>query len=355
MSHTKALAIAQRPAAKATDAQLAQINTYTLREFGAEELVVREYALAHNCIDRDRECFDEALLQDFARTLPGKGVFIRHPSGWDGDSGPGEGRVFAASLQSMSLEEARTMLREPTLTLPPDRSLVTVLMASAFFVRTGENEALLTKMDAGIASDVSIGFNASDRNRVQGSDGIELNAWRWSGPGEALEMSMVWLGAQPGARAIKASKPHTPEEPAMSDTKDTASVDALKAAQPKAAQFDAIKSALGADAALADDATQLAALALAGKAYRSSLVDQVIKADRLSGLVGDTDADVAGARKEYDALPLRTLKFMADKAATSTAGSDEPRLQGGDPNTARTTADKSASTDNAPALIAGAL
>lgn len=348
----KTLALCQKAAGVATDAQLSLINGYTLREFAAEELVVREYALAHNCIDRDRECFDEALLQDFARTLPGKGAFIRHPGGWDGDSGPGEGRVFQASLETMSLDAARTLLREPGLTLPPDRSTVTVLKASAYYVRTTENASLLLKMEAGIASDVSIGFNASDRNRIKQGE-VEFNASRWLGPGEALEMSVVWLGAQPGARATKSHTPHTPEDSVM-DPKDNAAAEELKTVKPKASLYDAIKTALGADAALADDPAALAALVASGKAYRNDLVDTVIKADRLSGAVGDTDQAVNEARKDYEALPLRTLKFMAEKAADSAgnAKANQPGITGGDPNAAKHAPAPKAGNDTTPAPFA---
>lgn len=346
----KTLALCQKAAGVATDAQLSLINGYTLREFAAEELVVREYALAHNCIDRDRECFDEALLQNFATTLPGKGAFIRHPGGWDGDSGPGEGRVFQAAIETMSLEAARTLLREPGLTLPPDRSTVTVLKASAYYVKTTENASLLLKMEAGIASDVSIGFNASDRNRIKQGD-IEVNVWRWEGPGEALEMSVVWLGAQPGARATKSHTPHTPEDSDM-EPKDNAAAEELKTVKPKATQFDAIKAALGTDAALADDPAALAALVACGKTYRSDLIETVIKSERLSGALGDTEQVVSDARKEYEALPLRTLKFMAEKSANTGAENNKPGITGGDPNAAKHAPDPQAGKDTTPALFA---
>lgn len=332
-ARAKVLALHQKSVGSPSEAQLSLINGYTLRPFAADELVVREYQLAHNCIDRDRECFDEALLQDFARTLPGKGVFIRHPGGWDGDSGPGEGRVFQASLETMSLEAARSLLREPALALPPDRATVTVLKASAYFARTDANAALFTKMDAGIVSDVSIGFNATDRERIKQGD-VEINVWRYTGPGEALEMSHVWLGAQPGARATKALNPQSPEERTM-DPKDSQAADALKAAQPKAAQIDALKAALGDDAALADDAVALATLVQAGKAHRGDLVDTIVKAERLAGAVADTDEAVAAAKKDYAALPLRALKMLAEKARQALPGS-QPGITGGDPNAAKT-------------------
>lgn len=337
-AHHKTAPLRQKAVATATEAQLAAINGYTLREFGADEVMVREYILAHNCIDRDKECFDEALLADFARTLPGKGVFIRHPGGWDGDSGPGEGRIFDAAIEETTLDAARTLLRQPDLALPPDRTRVTLLKTWAYFARTSENEALLTKHDAGIVSDVSVGFTASERNRIKDAAGNEYNAWRWVGPGEGLEQSLVWLGAQPGARAVKAGNRNNsqPEESDM-DLQQTqqklATTEAsLNAAQPKAAKFDAIESALGDSKALADSPAELASLVDAGKGYRKSLVDTVIKADRADGTLGDDEAAVSEARKDYEAMPLRALKSLAARAEKAMEGNDQPGVTGSDPN-----------------------
>lgn len=331
----------QKALATATDAQMAAINGYTLREFAAEEVMVREYVLAHNCIDRDKECFDEALLADFARTLPGKGVFVRHPGGWDGDSGPGEGRIFDAATEDTTLEAARTLLRQPDLTLPPDRQRVTLLKTWAYFARTQENEALLTKHDAGIVSDVSLGFTASERNRIKGPDGIELNAWRWVGPGEGLEQSLVWLGAQPGARAIKSATTTRNTEESDMDLQQTqqklASTEAaLNDAKPKAMAHDALKSALkgvGAEG-LVDQPEQLAVLVEAGKGYRDSLVETIVKADRLEGCLADDEKAIADARKDYVAMPMRALKTLAARAEKALEGKSDAGVKGGDPNTA---------------------
>lgn len=335
----KTFALRQKALATATDAQMAAINGYTLREFTADEVMVREYILAHNCIDRDKECFDEQLLADFARTLPGKGVFVRHPGGWDGDSGPGEGRIFDAATEETTLDAARTLLRQPDLTLPPDRQRVTLLRTWAYFARTTENEALLTKHDAGIVSDVSLGFTASERNRIKGPDGIELNAWRWVGPGEGLEQSLVWLGAQPGARAIKsATTTRNSEESDMDQQqiqqKLTTVENELSTAKPKAAAHDSLKAALknaGLEE-LADQPEQLVVLVGAGKSYCAELVDTIVKADRAEGTLGDDEKDVEAAKKEYAAMPLRALKTLAARAAKALEGGDQAGVAGGDPN-----------------------
>jgi hypothetical protein len=336
-ARTKTFALRQKTAGVATAEQLQVINTYTLREFAADEVMVREYVLAHNCIDRDKECFDEALLADFSRTLPGKGIFIRHPGGWDGDTGPGEGLIFAAAIEQVSLEKARELLRQPDLTLPPDRSMVSLLKTSGFFAKTPDNEAFLIKHDAGIVSQVSVAFTASERNRIKGPDGIELNAWRWVGPGEGLEQSLVWLGAQPGARAIKNANRNSEDQTVDQNEiqqKLTQTEGHLAAAKPKAAAYDALKAALGDNAGLADDPAQLVVLVDAGKAFRNDLVETIVKADRAAGRLGDDEAAVTAAKKDYEAMPMRALKALAERVDMS-GNTSTPGVGAGNPNASK--------------------
>ena len=319
-------------------AQLAAIRTYTLRDFTAEELVVREFALAHNAVDRDGEVFSEGVLSDFVRTIPGKSVHIRHPSGWDGDSGPGEGRVFGARIVRMSHDAARTLLREPDMQWPPDHMDAVLLMVDAYYVRTPENEAFLLKLDAGIAGEVSIGFAGGRTERVKGPDDIELNVWRWQGPAEAREMSHVWLGAQPGARATKsAPRNPNPEESEMDKDEekqlrdDLAQAKATAEASTKAsAALDAIRKALGDSAALLDQPADLAAAVSAGISYRKALVDDLVTAERHAGVTGDTDDEIKAAVELFNALPVEKLKALVTRYAAPMA--QHAQLRGGDPN-----------------------
>lgn len=335
----KALTIAVRKAvASPTAEQLAAIAQFTVREMKAEELYVREYIVGHNAIDRDRECFDEALLGEFARTFPGKGLFVRHPTGWDGDTGPGEGRIFAARVEQMSLEDARKVLREPNLQLPPDRSMVSVLYASAYIAVTGDNECLRTKLDAGVAGDVSIGFSAAGTESVNDRSGNSV-ARRWKAPGEALELSLVWLGAQPGARTHKnATREGNAVDQVTKEQLDTANKAAsdaqadLKAAQPKAKAYDAAAAALGdANKALLEQPTELAKAVADGQAFRKSLVDDIVAADRASGRVkADTEEEVASIKAAYAAMPTAALKTLHEGATKGAAG--VTRLAPSDPN-----------------------
>lgn len=334
--HTKLFSACFKAAGEATPEQLAAIRAYTLRDFTPAELMVRTFALAHNGIDRDKECLDETLLADFARTIVGKGCYIVHPSSWRSDGGPAEGRVFGARLETMSFDDARKLLREPSLTFPPDRTQATLLFTDVFFARTDENGALLTKMDAGIAGDVSIAFSATGPVPMKDNEGRDLSAHRWLSPGEAFEQSLVWLGAQPGARAVKTFSPEnadmnlTPEQIKALETENAA----LKAQQADGAkavtQLAALKTALGDHAALLDDGAKLAAAVTNGKAAHAALVDEIVAAERQAGICGDTDEDVAGAKALYADFPIAKLHKLAKSLeGRAPAGA---RIAGGDPN-----------------------
>lgn len=213
--HRKTIAIRAKAAnGKPSAEQLAAINVYALDALTADQVYVRTAYLAHNGIDRDNEVFDGALLREFARSLPGKGLFVRHPGGWDGDSGPGVGRWFEARVVSMTVDEARAALREPNLQWPDGTEQAELLEASYYIPRSDKNADLITDVNAGVASDVSIGFRASQRTDIMDANG-EVIARRLHAPGEALEGSLVWLGAQPGARTVKSLERDRPAAPGL--------------------------------------------------------------------------------------------------------------------------------------------
>lgn len=337
-NRAKSMQVCVKAAADATDAQLAAIRQYTLRDFTPDELMVRTFVLAHNGIDRDNECFDEPLLGDFMRSIVGKGCYVCHPGGWNGDGGPAEGRVFGAELQRMSFEAARQMLREPNLQFPPDRTEAVLLTTDTFFVRTPDNQSLLAKLDGGVAGDISIGFNATGPQQLNDADGRELTAERWQSPGEALEQSLVWLGAQQGARAVKNAPRKTeqqetamtPEEIKALQTKN-AELEAAKAAGEKAVQsLDALRKALGDDAALLDAPEKLAGAIADGRKFHKSLVDDIVTLERHLKITGDSDEDVKAARELYDVMPIGKLETV--RKGLEARQSPATRVKGGDPN-----------------------
>lgn len=346
----KTLSVAIKSAGEPTAEQMTAIRAYTLADVPAEKLYVRTFALAHNAIDRDNEAFDEGLLADFARTLPGKGLFIKHPTGWDGDSGPGKGRWFGARTERMGLDEAREMLRAPDLQWPPGTETAVLLMADAYLVRTAGNADLLDEIDGGVVSDVSIGFRANTREGITDADGHELTSTRLLGPGEALEGSLVWLGAQPGARAIKnANRTTGTEETDVTVTKEqyeaakTAQTAAeekaanlqrdLDAAKPAAEEIKALRTALGDDAHLIDKPEVLADAVKANAAYRDGLVDSIVAAERALGLCGDDAEAVEAAKAIHAGESTARLKTLADHYGARTPKGS--RMPAGDPAATR--------------------
>lgn len=321
----KSLALCIKAAGDPSADQLAKLRPFMLADIPAEQLYVRTFALAHNAIDRDDEAFDDQLLADFARTLPGKGLFIKHPSGWDGDSGPGEGRFFEAELQHMSQADARTMLRQPDLTWPPGVNTATILMAGAYMVRTEGNKDLLLKADAGIVSDVSIGFTAKRGENYRDEAGREMQARRLTSPGEALEGSLVWLGAQPGARAIKSAKPSEEIDVNLQELYDAAkanNVTLQKQVDDSKQSHDVVlkaRAALGEHAHLLDKPELLGEAAKAAAAYRATLIEDVIAGERAAGLCGDSEEEVTTAKSFYAGSTIAQLEQRA-KAARERAG-----------------------------------
>ena len=318
----------RKEAGNATPEHLAVINRFALAELTAEQVYVRTAYLAHNAIDRDGEVFDDALLDSFALTLVGKGLFVKHPGSWDGDSGPGVGRWFSARTVTMSLDEARVALHEPNLKFPPSTQMAKLLETSAYLPRSGKNADLIADIDAGVAGDVSIGFRATDRSAVTDTAGNTI-AMRILGPGEALEGSLVWLGAQPGARVHKsANRNELAQETDMDPKELKALQDNFAAAEPKAKNYDAIEKAIGKE--LADNPAALKQAVTDAKIYRDGLIDSIVAAERLGGMVGDDEKAVTEAKSGYADWPISKLRAWKEKLGkTAPPGGT---LKGGDPN-----------------------
>lgn len=353
----KSLSLRIKAAGDPSDEQMERIRAYTLAEIPAEKLYVRTFALAHTGIDRDNEAFSEALLADFARTLPGKGLFIKHPASWDGDSGPGKGRWFEASIERMSLDEARTLLRAPNLQWPPGTTTAEILMAGAYLVRTPGNADLLEEIDAGIVSDVSIGFIADRREAITDEAGRELEARRLMSPGEALEGSLVWLGAQPGARAIKAASRTEETDMPTQEQLDAANTKAadfeskFKAAQPSHDIVIKAREAMGDHAHLLEKPEALADAVKAAAAYRTQLVDDIVAGERHLGLCGDDDEAVKAAKAIYAGERLERLEALAKHYRDRMPAGG--KVTASDPNAPKPKGDGD-DTKGAPAVFADA-
>lgn len=293
------------------EGRLEKINKYALVPLAEEQVYARRYLMAHNAIDRDVERFNEDLLEDFARTLPGKGFFVEgHPSSWNGKGGPGEGRFYNAYTEMMTPEAFRELTGEEA-KLPDNITSVKVLWGESYILRLESNSDTIAKIDAGIYSFTSIGFKAPYVEITE--DRGNFLYGEYTSKGEALEGSLVWLGAQPGAMAKEHS--HTHEEP-QKGGKDTMKefLEKLKKVFGKTfseeGAVEEIKQML-------DEKDQkvreLTPLAEEGKAYRKSLVDDTI---RFGTMIEEIKTDTEEQKKEaafLETLPIERLKTMREK------------------------------------------
>jgi hypothetical protein len=179
----KAIEGAIKAIGEPTPDDLALINEYALAKLGAGDVAVYTMQVANDQVDRDGERFSLEVLQDFASTLPGKGLLEGH------DWGPvGIGRFFKAWIE-------------------PAPGGVNWLMGRAYLLREDTEAAqMIVKLNGGIAAFVSIGFFAPERAEVVDAAGRTYREYRrglQGQPAEALEASLVFLGAQYDATVVK--------------------------------------------------------------------------------------------------------------------------------------------------------
>ena len=327
--HRTLIKFAQRGATEISPETLGKINEFTVRPLEAAELYVRTAVIGHNGIDRDGEVISPELLQNISQSLVGKGVFVRHPQSRDGDSGPGEGRIFETELRQTTHEAARTELKQPDLVFP-DGDPAYLLTASFYMARAAVQPGLIEKIDAGIASDVSMAFSYGAIAHKETATGKKYKLYL--GPGEGAELSLVWLGAQQGARITKHSKRNQSQEP-----------DAMEITPEQEATLKAVKTVFGGGLTeekaneikkLADKGEQhdsLKAMADAGEKYKASLIDRIVTARRQLGMIkGDDDATLQTAKAAFSEQSIEHLESemnMLEAAVPSGSnpfGSDDP-------------------------------
>lgn len=169
------------------------INTkYAQETLAADDIYIQKELLAHNGIDRDRERFPEDLLEDYARTLPGKSLLEVH----DRSRLP-IGLYFDAKTEEISKDKFKEITGEE-IRLPDGTKKATVIFAWIYTLRKEWNQKLIDNLAGGIYRHRSIGFTASDFTAIKG-EFDQVLYFEYVGPGEAREGSIVYLGAQPGA------------------------------------------------------------------------------------------------------------------------------------------------------------
>lgn len=289
---------------------LDKINGYALTPLTAEQVYVRKFLMAHSCIDRDNECFPSDILDQFAVTMPGKSLLVGHnrrelPCG----------KFFAASTEEMTPEQFKSLTGEDP-RLPDGADSCKVLWAWCYLVKTAGNEELQQQIDGGVCAHCSIGFAAADIVAVRDNPTGPAKYWQYVSPGEALEGSLVWLGAQPGATAQKAltdQDKHIKEEQSMKTIVTLLVGMGAKALVAESTEEQVAESIKLLFADQTAEIKRLEPLAAEGSAYRKMLVDAAIK---FGSLLEEVPSDAEGQKKEADflaTLPLERLKSQADK------------------------------------------
>ncbi|MEW6115655.1 MAG: hypothetical protein AB1553_01985 [Nitrospirota bacterium] len=329
LEHSKILAIKAIVGVEITPEIVAQVNAYTLEPHTADQLYVRKFLFAHNCVDRDRERFPEPLLDDFARTMPGKSFLIGHSR-----SGPGKGLFFAATCEQLTPERFEELTGEKP-KLPAGVTMVKVLWAWMYMLNNDFNKETILNINAGIYRHVSIGFGAADLIAVKGEFNQVLY-WEYVPPGEATEGSLVWLGAQPGATAQKGAESNengfdrSDHEEGEEEMKEFLKMLSLlfggKAfteenwlEQVKAAMTESVKTATSVLetkvkelTAKVDELTgknaELERDAKDGKAYRTHLCDEYARMKAALGDIETTPEAAAGVKTVATGWPIEFLQ-----------------------------------------------
>lgn len=203
----------------------------------ADDVHVREMWLAHNMHDTTGERFPKAYLDRFAETIPGKSVLPGHDTG-----AMPLGRFFRGRVTARQESAFPVLVREGSgngrsrLQFRNEAARVTWLKTGFYFPNDPEGEAMRNRIDLGVYKWVSIGFRYSDllcdvckasyfgncphiigwrtedSTLVTGTYGGDPNE------AEALEGSIVFLGAQQTARIDKALRDGTLEPVKMAQT-----------------------------------------------------------------------------------------------------------------------------------------
>lgn len=126
---------------------LEKINRFTRRPFTEDEIYTFSVILCDNDIDRDYERFSDNALEKLSELFVGKtGIFDHNPTTSNQNA-----RIFDTEIV--------TDISRHTKTGEPYR----YLKASAYMVRTADNETLISEIDGGIKKEVSISCSANSR------------------------------------------------------------------------------------------------------------------------------------------------------------------------------------------------
>jgi len=307
------LKMAAGAGAEVSPEMLEKINRFALTPLTAEAVYVRKLLLAHNCIDRDNERFPDEMLDQFAATIVGKSLLVGHNR-----KETGTGLFFDASTEAMTPEQFTTLTSEKC-RLPEGMTGVKVLWTWFYTLKTASSEEWLKWIDGGITRHCSIGFAAAGLNPIRKDPAGPALYWEYTTPGEALEGSLVWLGAQHGATAQKAAKANHQDKGDREMKKLLALLGGIlgKSFADDTTEEQAVEAVKGAIAAKETEVrAELKTAVEDGKAFRKALVDDAVK---FGALIDEVPTDADAQKKEADfltGLPIDRLKMIRDKYET---------------------------------------
>lgn len=259
-----------------TDELLAKVNTYALEPLTADDIFIGKQLLAHNGIDRDNERFPEAVLDDFAATLPGKSTLYFH----NRNSTLPLGLYFDTKTEAMTAEQFKA-LTGADIKMPTPETPIKTLWAWWYAIKTDDIESVLKNIKGGTYRHWSISFNAASIVSIKDEPNGPTKYWEYVGPAEALEGSLVWLGAQQGATSQK-SAGNDPDH--QTDTKEITMKNLL------------LKLGVILGKSFADDTTEDQAAA----AVKTVLADKDTKITELTSQVDGLKADAELGKKYLD-------------------------------------------------------
>lgn len=193
-----------------TEAELALINNYSIKELTAEEVFVFKIAICDNEVDRDYEVFPKATLEKLAPLYVGKTIISNHRNLTENQCA----RIYATEVVDSQGETK-------------NGETYAQLVAHAYMVRTESNKDLITEISAGIKKEVSVGCAIGTVVcSICGANQRETLCKHWNGkeydgktcyfklmdPKDAYEVSFVAVPAQPNAGVTKSYGGEEPEE-----------------------------------------------------------------------------------------------------------------------------------------------
>jgi hypothetical protein len=295
-------------AVAATDAHMAAIRQYAVGEVTPEAVFIGQMRLANTLVDRSFEKFPVAYLHRFAETLPGKSLMPGH----DYSQTP-LGRFFDAEVMADG-EGGHCLL-------------------ARYYTRA--DAPITGDIKLGVAKDASIGFTPGDRTcdlcgrSYYGADANGDYCPHWAGDSydghlctltyggdlsqvEAVEGSLVWLGAQYGAQTTRNAAAIAAKTAYIDQLRATAAPERkedtmeLTEAVAKIAALEAEKKALE------TDKKTLSPLAEAGEKYRKFLLSEILRLKKSMGEEAE-GAALATMLENADTATLESFHKAADE------------------------------------------